>query len=82
MWLIGLYNFLTHLKDTYEIKTVITDILHSEMVQIYFLIFGIFDVLRILEALFFYNFFLKWVKNEENFESSIIFEAQKYYFVF
>ena len=32
--------------------------------------------------MFFYNFLLKWVKNEENFESSIFFEAQKYYFVF
>ena len=32
--------------------------------------------------MFFYNFLLKWVKNEENFESSVFFEAQKYYFVF
>ena len=31
---------------------------------------------------FFYKFFLKWGKNEENLESSIFFEAQKYYFVF
>ena len=30
----------------------------------------------------FYKFLLKWGKNEENFESSISFEAQKYYFVF
>ena len=48
------------------------------------MLFSIFDVLRILEALqmFFYKFLLKWGKNEENFESSIFFEAQKYYFVF
>ena len=32
--------------------------------------------------MFFYNFLLEWLKNEENFESSIFFEAQKYYFVF
>ena len=32
--------------------------------------------------MFFYKFILKWGKNEENFESSIFFEAQKYYFVF
>ena len=32
--------------------------------------------------MFFYNFLLKQVKNEENFESSVFFEAQKYYFVF
>ena len=45
--------------------------------------FGKFDVLRIFEALqiFFYKFLLKWGKNEEDFESSIFFEAQKYYFV-
>ena len=43
-----------------------------------------FDVLRTFEALqmFFYKFLLKWGTNEENFESSIFFEAQKYYFVF
>ena len=29
-----------------------------------------------------YKFFLKWGKNEEDFESSIFFEAQKCYFVF
>ena len=54
------------------------------MVWIYFLLFSIFDVLRIFEALqiFFYKFLLKWGKNEEDFESSIFFEAQKYYFVF
>ena len=32
--------------------------------------------------MFFYKFVLKWGKNKENFESSIFFEAQKYYFVF
>ena len=32
--------------------------------------------------MFFYIFLLKWGKNEEGFESSIFFEAQKYYFVF
>ena len=32
--------------------------------------------------MFFYNFLLKRVKNEENFESSIFFEAQKHYSVF
>ena len=32
--------------------------------------------------MFFYKFLLKWGKNEENFESSISFEARKYYFVF
>ena len=47
------------------------------------MLFSIFDVLRIYEALqiFFYKFLLKWGKNED-FESSIFFEAQKYYFVF
>ena len=51
------------------------------MVYIYFLLFGIFDVLRIFEAMqmFFYKFLLKWGKF---FESSIYFEAQKYYIVF
>ena len=48
------------------------------------MLFSIFDVLRISEALqmFFHKFLLKWGKNEENFESSIFFEAQKYYFAF
>ena len=48
------------------------------------MLFSIFDVLRIFEALqiFFYKFLLKWGKNEEDFESNIFFEAQKYYFVF
>ena len=48
------------------------------------MLFSIFDVLRIFEALqiFFYKFLLKWRKTEEDFESSIFFEAQKYYFVF
>ena len=43
-----------------------------------------FDVLRIFEApqIFFYKFLLKWGKNEEDFESSIFFETQKYHFVF
>ena len=47
------------------------------------MLFSIFDVLRIYEALqiFFYKFLLKWGKNED-FESTIFFEAQKYYFVF
>ena len=39
------------------------------------MLFSIFDVLRTFEA-------LKMGKNEEKFESSIFFEAQKYYFVF
>ena len=49
-----------------------------------FLLFSIFDVLRIFEALqiFFYKFLLKWGKIEEDFESSIFLEAQKYYFAF
>ena len=48
------------------------------------MLFSIFDVLRIFEALqiFFYKFLLKWGKNEEDFESSIFLEGQKYYFVF
>ena len=46
--------------------------------------FTTFDVLRIFKALqiFFYKFLLKWGKNEENFESSIFFKAQEYYFIF
>ena len=54
------------------------------MAQIYFLLFSTFDVFRISEALIilFYKFFLKWEKTEVDFESSIFFEAQKYYFVF
>ena len=46
------------------------------------MLFSIFDVLRIYEALkiSFYKFLLKWGKNE-HFESTIFFEAQKYYFV-
>ena len=32
--------------------------------------------------MFFYKLLLKWGENEENFESSIFFEARKYYFVF
>ena len=48
------------------------------------MLFSIFDVLRIFEALqiFFYKFLLKWGKIEEDFESSIFLEAQKYYFAF
>ena len=48
------------------------------------MLFGIFDILRIFEVLqiFFYKFLLKWVKIEEDFESSIFLEAQKYYFAF
>ena len=48
------------------------------------LLFSIFDVLRIFEALqkFFNKFLLKWGKNEADSESSIFFEAQKYYLVF
>ena len=47
-------------------------------------LFSIFDDLKFSEAqqIFFYKFLLKWGKNEEDFESSIFFEAQKYYFVF
>ena len=43
------------------------------------MLFSIFDVLRIFEALqiFFYKFLLKWGKIEEDFESSIFLEAQK-----
>ena len=33
-------------------------------------------------AMFLYKVLLKWGKNEEDFESSIFFEAQKYYFCF
>ena len=45
------------------------------------MLFSIFDVLRIFEALqiFFYKFLLKWGKIEEDIESSILLEAQKYY---
>ena len=48
------------------------------------MLFSIFDILRIFEALqiFFYKFLLKWGKIEEDFESSIFLEAQKYYFAF
>ena len=48
------------------------------------MLFSIFDVLRTLEALqiLFYKFLLKWGKTEEDFESSIFLEAQKYYFAF
>ena len=47
------------------------------------MLFSIFDVLRIFEALqiFFYKFLLKWVKIED-FESSIFLKSQKYYFTF
>ena len=50
----------------------------------YFLLFSTFDVLRIFEALqiFFYKFLWKWEKNEQEFESRIFFEAQRYYFAF
>ena len=50
-------------------------------VKIQFLLFSIFDVLRIFEALqlFFYKFLLKRGINEEGFESSIFFEAQTFY---
>ena len=43
------------------------------------MLFSIFDVLRIFEALqiWFYKFLLKWGKIEEDFESSIFLEAQK-----
>ena len=48
------------------------------------MLFSIFDVLRIVEALqiFFYKFLLKWGEYEEDFESMIFFGAQKYNFVF
>ena len=54
------------------------------MVQIYFLLFSIFDVLRIFGALqvFFYKFLFKGRKIEEDFESSIFLEGQKCYFAF
>ena len=47
------------------------------------MLLSIFNVLRIesLQILF-YKFLLKWEKNEEDFGSSILFEAKKYYFVF
>ena len=47
------------------------------------MLFTIFDVLRIFEALqkLFYKFLLKW-KIEEDFESSMFLESQKYYFAF
>ena len=50
-------------------------------VKIQFLLFSIFDVLRIFEVLqlFFYKFLLKRAINEEGFESSIFFEAQTFY---
>ena len=46
------------------------------------MLFSIFDVLRIFEALqiFFDKFLLKWGKTD--FESSIFLETQKYYFAF
>ena len=48
------------------------------------MLISIFDVLRIFEALqiLFYKFLLKWGKIEEDFESSIFLESQKYYFAF
>ena len=48
------------------------------------MLFSIFDVLRIFEALqiFLYKFLLKWGKIEGDFESSIFVEAQKNYFAF
>ena len=48
------------------------------------MLFSIFDVLRIFEALqiFFYKFLLKWGKIEEDFESSIFLESQNYYVAF
>ena len=50
----------------------------------YTFLFSIFDVLRIFEALqiFLWKFHLKWGKNEEDCESDIFFEVQKYYSVF
>ena len=52
--------------------------------QAVYFTFSIFNVLRIFETLeiFFYKSLLKWGKNEKDFEPSILFEAQKYYFVF
>ena len=48
------------------------------------MLFSIFDVLRIFEALqiLFHKFLLKWGKTEEDFESSIFLEPQKHYFAF
>ena len=48
------------------------------------MLLSVFDVLRIFEALqvFFYKLLLEWGKTEEDFESSIFLEAQKYYFAF
>ena len=47
------------------------------------IVFFCYSVYSMFEALqiFIYKFLLKWGKNED-FESSIFFEAQKYYFVF
>ena len=63
------------LNLSFEVKNQLTS---------YFLLFSIFDVLRIFEALeiFLYKLLLKWGKIEENCESGILFEAPKYYFVF
>ena len=48
------------------------------------MLFSLFDALGIFEALeiFFYKFLFKWGKNEQDFEPSIFFEGEKYYFVF
>ena len=40
-----------------------------------------FECLRTLQILF-YKFLIKWGKTEEDFESSILLESQKYYFAF
>ena len=45
------------------------------------MLFSVFDVLRIFEDVQF-KFVLKWGKIEEDFESSLFLEAQKYYFAF
>ena len=45
------------------------------------MLFSIFDVLRIFKDVQF-KFVLKWGKIEEDFESSLFLEAQKYYFAF
>ena len=48
---------------------------YNSCYSVYSMFFRIFEALQ----MFFYNFLLKWWKNEENFKSSIFSEAQKYF---
>ena len=88
-------QFSNKFKDTYEIKTVIIIMClnlpfevknqltfyevrwfkYNSCYSVYSMFFRIFEALQ----MFFYNFLLKWWKNEENFKSSIFSEAQKYF---